>query len=628
MPTPLSFRAFKKRTPSRTLGGLWSRLLFGVALLSLGGCSYSDSDEEGSVESSSNSCISSSECVSGSCVEGICQAGATELDSLLFEITPAGGTEIIAGLSFTQVVDGADIDPRSYDLLLPEVSDITGTLRGAAIDTESCVTNEELPAVDLEADTALPFRLTMTPRDRRLGLARAPQVAELTVEQTKQEGVRMAVTPGLYDLYIEPQSTVLVSDPAEGELPVGCVRPPFLIVNREIEGGEVNLMFEPPQPQLLGVTVRFPGTAADLSEWTVDLIERDTGRVLSNRARLGEAQLVEENLEYQVQLAFSQPLVDGVPVEGATELVRLSPPEDTIAPTFYVERSVVDLFQDGQGLIDQLKSLPDPVTFSAPVASQATDGKEAVPATVTIVATSLDSTSPGTVALFSQTVETNEGGSFEAKLLPGTYKARVEPQDEEFVSTEWEFSVSDSAKKQVGQVVLLEKRERVEGFLESFNRVRLPFVPVFGTSLSSRQTNNVFDVALGRATAVPKITSISTDEAGLFSVYADPGSYHLTFQPPAGSGFAWGIVPGIQVGEETLSVGRVRLPPPVVIRGQLRSNDARIGSLKGALIRAHALLNDGELVATYEEADSAVAVGEARVTEADAFRLLLPSSFK
>ena len=591
-------------------------------------CSYSSDAATEAFEAPSNQCSSGDECSLGSCLEGICQAGSTVFPALLLEVTPAAGTAVISGIPFTRVVEGEDIDPRNYELVLGAVSEVTGSLVGAPIVEEACVADASLPAVDTSTGQPVPFRMTLTPRDRRLGVAHQPYSAALSPEDTNSSSVKLGVAPGNYDIYIEPQATELSAKASSQEVPSGCVRPPYLIVDQEIASGLVNLKFEPPQPKTLGVTVRFPQSSGDLSEWTVDIIERDVGRILSNRAQLGVPEVENDSLEYKVELAFTQPLVGGVPSTGASELVRLSPPSSVVAPTFFVERSVVDLFQDGQGLIDQLKSLPKPVSFSAPVAGADSEGSEAVAATVTLVATTLDSTSPGTVALFSRTVETEQDGAFRADLLPGVYRVHVEPQSDEYASVDFELTVSASAGTQVGKVVQLPRRRIVSGRVESFNGARLAGLPIQGSSLPPTSPSNIFVLAQGRAFYTPTVTGSSTDESGRFSLFSDEGIFHLTVRPPPASNFAWGLVTSVKVQEEDVNLGRVTLSVPLVIRGKLRSEDSRVVSLRGAVIRAHVLLTGEELAESYAEADSVIAVGEARVGDNDAFRLLLPSSFK
>src|SRR5690606_27763032 len=214
------------------------------------------------------------------------------------------------------------------------------------------------------------------------------------------------VPPGRYDIYAEPDTPF-----------GGCVRPPFLALNQELSGGSVNLRIELPLPELMHVTIRYPHLANDLRDWTLDLVQKDSGRLISSQAVLAEPEETEEGLEYHVDLAFSR--VEGEAPAAANELVRLSPPSTVVAPVLYLERSIVDLFQQGLGLIDQLTELASPVKFGGRVALSGSS--KPIPATVTYVATELASTNPGTVAAFSRSASTDSEGYYELELLPGAY---------------------------------------------------------------------------------------------------------------------------------------------------------------------------------------------------------------
>src|SRR5690606_9202280 len=110
---------------------------------------------------------------------------------------------------------------------------------------------------------------------------------------------------------------------------------------------------------------------------------------------------------------------------GGTQLVRLSPPAQLTAPQMVIDRSVVELFHEGEGVIDQLRSLPRPVHVVGYVG--VANATLTVPATVSLVATELRMISPGTVAAFERVVETDETGQFAVDLLPGTYRVIAVP---------------------------------------------------------------------------------------------------------------------------------------------------------------------------------------------------------
>ena len=582
-----------------------------AALLVLGtGCNLGFSDDPAAT-TEQNECSESAECGGGTCSSGMCRTQTTELGALLIYVTPASGTPVIAGVGFANIVEDLDFDrgPSGYEISLGHVSRITGAVRGGIISEENCVIDESLPLAIPNEDGSIAARLTLTPRERLLGLTNPSYTIEVSDQSQGAYTIYLNAPPGRYDVYVEPRTTA-----------AGCVRPPYLAVDREIEPGDVSLAVNLPEPTALHVRVQYPGGATDLRGWTVELVERSSGRRLSNRAVLGEAVEIDGGFEYAAELSFSE--VEGAGSSAASELVRLSPPKDVVGPEVYVERSVVELFQDGGGLIDQLTELPLPVTFSARVATE--DAKVAVPANVLFLATSLESTGPGTVAAFSSSVETEETGLFEVKLLPGRYRAIVRPRDETLAPVETEITVND-AEVQAGRTIEVVRRQEVTGQVVDFRGSALSGVSVVMAAAEHRAVWSVLEMAQGRQTFPPDATSAVTRGDGHFSLLSDEGRFHMTGRLPSSSGYPWQVRLGERVGEEPLNLGRLRVSLPVVVSGMLTSQD--IGDVvPEALITAYAMLKDGKPVADAQEADQVTPVAESRVDAEGRFRLLLPST--
>lgn len=610
-PSPLSlfFRCF---LPFRAWQFGWLLLLGANS-----GCGLHLGDT-GAPELEKNSCTSSDECGSGFCSGSICQTGKTEISALLLDVTPASVTPRIAGVGFSQVVEQFEMGPAGdYEVSLGHVSDISAVVTGAELSSDRCVADRTMESGSAGEDGSLLARITLTPRARLLGIANPPFSA---LAEKKGDGfaVEMVASPGQYDIYVEPQTT-----------DEGCVRPAYLILDQTV-AGKFELSIELPPPEVLGVTIRYPAGRDELSGWQLDIVERDTGRLLSNRATLSEPVETDEGLEYSVELAFSQIVREAGP--EAAEVVRLSPPSYLVAPTIYVARSVIDLFQDGQGLIDQLNVLPETVDFSARVAlfGQATGA----PASITFVATQLEAASSGTVTGYSTTVLSSAEGELQAKLFPGTYRVIIEPVDPAYGVAESEVVVTDSAPEQVGKTLEILPRRAVSGRLVSFRGDAVSGVSISAMAAPKTAAPNVLGVALGQQSFSPSSVSRASAADGSFEVRADPGDFHFAARPQSSSGFAWRIVPNVTMESEDISLGRVELPLPVVVNGTLISED--IGSVPDALIRAYAFLKDGQLVIPVEgeegrvpsEADSVVAVGEARADHEGRFRLLLPSVFE
>lgn len=579
-----------------------------------GACSVSlDAGVES--ELSQNTCDNDDACGTGVCRSGMCQAQSTELQALLLGITPPTGIKMIAGIEFTSVVEGFEPGPFGYEIQLGNVTQLEGKVFGAALDPETCLKDPDGATANAAGDGSLPVRLTLTPRERLLGLPSPPLTAK--VQDLKGTGsgsyeFALNVPPGRYDLYFEP----LANDG-------NCVRPPLLMVDQELVPGIVELTMELPVPDSLRVAVRYPKITDDLNGFTLDVIERDSGRLLSSRARLGVPEQTESGLEYSVELAFSE--VQGSETALAGELVRLSPPPGMVAPTLYVERSVVDLFQGDQGLIDQLTEIPSPVRFSSRVAIAGLPSP--APATVLLVATALDSTNPGTVAAFSQSVDTDDQGNFEVDLLPGSYRMSIEPFDPTMARTSADLTVVGSSKTQIGKTIEISSRREINGRVVSFDGSAVVGAPIWAGAEPFTSMANVLEAAQGRVRPYPTAVGGSSASNGKFSLLADAGVFRVTARPQGSSGFPWRVRLGVDAGAGDVDLGRLQLSLPLVVGGRLTSRDLA-DVVPNALIRAYAFVKDDQLVASREEADSVIAVGEARVDSAGRFQLLLPSVFK
>ncbi len=594
-------------------------LVGGVVLgFLLAGCSvdYRESEES---SLSVNSCERAAECEGGRCIDGQCRAQQSELSAFLLEVVAPSGTPNIAGVNFTRVV--RDIENARYDIELDHVSRISGLVVLAESDGASCVKDEGAESYPPSSDGSLPVRITLTPRERLWGLPSPTHSAEVSLldNETNQYEIALNVPSGKYDIYVEPLG---VSDK-------GCTIPPYLIVDQELVSGDVKLNLQLPPAGPLSVTIDYPTLKDDLSQWIVDIIDRDTGRLLSNRVTLGEPISQGGSLKYMSSLAFSE--IGGTSTNTATELVRLSPPEEAVAPILYVERSVVDLFQGGTGLIDQLEELPPPVQFSA--RSTLLGASKAAPASVHLIAVELLSTRPGTIASFERRVQTDEDGFFQVELLPGQYRMLTEPFDPRLRRSETLVTISDEAETQIGKTIELSQRFRLNGKVMSFQGEPVAGAPVVARSVFQNTNTRVIDYALGRSSPSPSSPGTTSGLNGEFLFWVNPGNYHFSARPEPSTGFAWAILLHVQAEEANADLGRIVLELPVVLGGKLSSKDvgdATAGTdlVPDALIRAYAFLKEGKLADGPESADAVIPIAESRVDGEGRYQLLLPSSLK
>lgn len=597
--------------------------LLGLGVLGLAatlhGCSAAASLPTDGIDpgpgATTNACFEGAPCLGGFCSDdGFCRSEDTSLPAVLLEVTAPTGTPSIAGVRYMVSLDELP-ESGSVDVGLGYISRIDASVRGTTIPREQCVPPSEDQMAGTAADGSMAARVTLIPRESQLGLPSPVYSKETVTGEAGSYSAQLLAPPGHYDIHVEP----LGIDGA-------CVRSPYLAVNRELTPGNIGLNLQLPVPARLDLTVIYPGYIDVLSQWLVDIVDRASGKVLSNRVLLKDPIGGSGQLEYSAALAFSP--VDNDDSSSATELVRLSPPEGVTAPTIYLERSVVELFVAGEGVIDQLTNLPSPVLYTGRINER--DSADPAPGTVTLVATELTSISSGLVAAFSRTVQTDESGVFEVELLPGKYQVLMEPRSEELAQTATELTVSSGAGNQVGKVLTVGRRANVAGTLVSLSGARVQGVPIEAYPPAVSRSVDVIAAAQGLGSLVPRAELVmplgaedEVTDTGTFALLADPGSFHLIARPDVSTGFAWGFALGLDVESENIGLPDIVLSPPFVLEGEVSSSD--VGLVPGALVRAYAYVEGSAFSAEMDDATSVVAVGEARADANGRYRLLLPS---
>lgn len=595
-------------------------LFFAFGAVLAAGCAVGELELE-TGPATQNSCQDDDECGEGRCVSGQCRAESGKIQTLLLEVTPPADAVGIGGVRFVR--DVTNLDPRGGvlsdgdGLVLDHTARIEGTVQGqSGTEPSRCVPPTSNMTGVVAVDGSFPARVMLTPRERLLGVQSPPHATETQPASDGRNRFVLNVSKGSYDVYVEPLA------------PVGaCAMPPQLFLGASIEAGGVELKLVLPPPQHLEVSVRIGGPEPGLEGWTLDVVEQDSGRVLSTVAQLREPEKVGDELWYQALVAYS-PVQAVDPTAGnaksGTELVRLSPPKGVTASVIVVQRSVVELFQQGQGVIDQLDTLPVPVEVTGQVTEAGTpEGKAA---TVTLVATKLRGVAAGTVASFQRTVEADSTGRFDVSLLPGTYSVFAVPASETGLAaavTEWEINASDV---QAGKLVQLNPSSVLSARMTDAGGRAIAGVPVQAAATPAATFADVLDRALGKTTFVPRAEGTVSSLDGEFEVRTDPGLFDLWVRPEVRSGFAWFVRSSVSVGGAGVDLGKIALPLPVEYRGTLLSMDTS-GAVPSALVRAYAYLEGSELTNDPTKATSLIQVAETRTNQEGDFRLLLPASF-
>ena len=582
--------------------GRWVALFLMLPL----GCSFSKSDES-EEDTTTNTCHDSSDCgENGRCSGGRCRAIEGQYGSFLFEVT-APGAATSADFSGITFLATRDVDPTGgrFDLELGSVAEVTGLIEPPpVIGREPCV------RYDFDA---IPLRVTLAPTERLLGLSARiyTALAECADDACEQAAFGLRVPPGDYSVYVKPEPGEVASEDI-------CEVVPQLFRQVEIGPARVYLPLELPDPSSLNVTVHSTLTGvsetgeneAQLDGYTVDIVDSVSGRRLSTARQLGSAADAEDHAEYVVALEYSAPIGDTD--DAAPDLVRLSPPEDLVAPAVLMERAGLELFA-GEAVIEQLRELPPAITLEGRVERA---NAEPALASVTLRATALDFLEPGTLASYERTVETIADGRFQVQLFPGTYRVTVVPPlESELAVVEAEWDVASEPAIQAGRTVTLPEGPRLIGSVVTPSGRALAGANVQAVASTSNANASVLQAALGEAPFVPRANAGVTDADGRFALLSDPPWVDVSVRPTVGSGFAWLVRPNVPVTvPDSVDLGNMALPLPVPYSGHVTVLDGVV--LPGALIRAYVLLDD--------PAEAVVQVAESRADAEGGFELLLP----
>jgi hypothetical protein len=611
-----------------------------------------------------NECASASECVNGECIEGLCVSQAGELNHLAFELIPTARAGAIGGKSMW--ILASDSNESFRDLVFGGISRVTGYIQVAI--APDCmdvafVGSSGAPvkaAVDrtIPPRVTIPARVTFTQTANKLELAPAATIEQdlddvygfaaepFTASVDTQGGgpseppfklaFQFNIPAGFHDIYIEPspihsQATIKQRDE--------CTLAPQLLLNQAIASyHDVILTMSVPRPAPLLLEVRFPADGS-FADWQLDMIDPESGRVLSTRITIPDdaksGWVTPTPLRY-LPVAISGTGMD-TPDRNANELVRLAPPAGLVAPTFLFERSALELFEEGSGVLSPLESMPTAVDFEGQVLRRGSSLP--VPASVTLTATRLLKVPTGVFATFSRTVTTDAEGRFELPLLPGSYRVEVAPSGVEgqigggLAPAKADWEVPASPKVQAGRVMEVDPVLEVEG------RASVGLVDTFALGASVglepsvlRAKPNALARLLGESTALPRSARTSIgDTAGNFAFSTDPGIFDFFVRPPEESNLAWYVMPGLEL-QASKDLGTVALPLPVRLTGSV-AIQSFVGpeppTVTQALLRAYVLLDEaGAPTSDDTKAKAAVAVAETRVDESGHYVLNVPASLK
>jgi hypothetical protein len=600
-------------------------LAFSLVSLLSAGCSISAVKDQ-SLQPTKNQCKTSDDCGSGGvCTGGMCRAAQGKFSTVMFEITPpATSVGGFAGIRFLKTLQRLHTDGGQLDLSLDNVTDLRGTFVPTKADFQSLLgcTFDTGKA----SDGSVPGKVTFTSSAGSLGWSSGTAMVETSFGPTTGpngesfSGNRFSVTlpPGEYDIYVEPTL------PANPDKPL-CNVPPQLFRHQHVEGGKVTLPLVLPAPSQFSMTLSQPNGAMSFDGWSARMVDSITDAVLSNPVKLSSDDPTADPVVYQVDFDYST-VVGGDQKGIGHELIELSPPDGVDAPTFYMDRSALQLMSTTKVEVDQFADLPSPVKLKGTV--EENDTLVPAKATVTLSATDLDGLQNGTLGSYIKSYETDSQGRFSAKLLPGTYHVQVVPKDPGLAAYETIWTVGATPSVQAGKVLGLDASAKLSGsVLTPAGNDPLVGAPVQAVASPSKSHASVLEAALGNAPLVPRASSDVVDDKGLFTLRTDPGAFDVSVRPPDGTGFPWLVRSNVQVKSGLEDLGQMKMPLPVVYSGLVSVLPSDAGSaVPGALVRAYIFM-DAQQSYTSDPAGatSVLPIAETRADGQGNYTLLLPA---
>lgn len=573
-----------------------------------------------------NQCESDADCGGGTCVFKQCRSRNGTFQNLLFEVTPPANGSPIAGVQF--LIPNKDLSEGDASLSLQQVSQVTGQVKAEML---KCPPQFGEPGNVLAKanDLSVPAVVSLLPAASWLGLYSPGAVVQAELIDTKYFSFSAKVTPGLYDIYVQPHR-----QPDES-----CPVPPLLLRGQEISSGPVSLSILLPEPSVFELHVAWTRGDGGLNGWTVDMLDSKTGRTISNRVPLALAK--GSTTDYSATLAYNPVLALGKPsAQQADQWIRLSPPEDlptNIAlPTVIMARSALALFDANRGTLTDFTSLPPTVHL----VGQVTSGSRPQPvlATVTLAASEINGMSDGVLASFTRTVNISaDGHTFDVYLPPGKYRVSTAPQAPLYPSRDSDIPLAADLRnwvvpqmptEQQGKVIELGNALPITGRVLNASGLPVSTAQVQASaSPKALSESESLRALLDGPSFVPRASAGDVNSMGDFTLKADPGTFDISVRPNDDTGFAWLVLSRVPVttANAGISLGQLTMPLPVSYGGTVTVGDTP-EVVPGALVRAFIYLKDGQYTTNQDrDADSVLQVAETRADQDGHFDILIPA---
>lgn len=542
-----------------------------------------------------NSCEAEGECgESAVCAPvndaPLCASTKADLAGIIFEIRPSVVAKFGAGTSYL-------IDPSAQGVTLQ--SSIPGPVAWDPVlpPLVSISPGEVFCLADM---SSIPAKVEFTRVSGFVGLPEEIKNASPEMGEGSSFAFHIDVPPGLYNIYVEPEST-----PEKPILCGGAPLPPVFIAGKEVAVDSTFRLDVEKSRNLTG-TIEAPG-AMDLDGWTLRVIEMNSGRLISDVqtiAHLDKSAPAAINLHYNL-------------TSGVAPVLYLAPPADHVAPSVFWDIAAIDL--QGDNIVEL--ALSTLAITPRDVEGHVLDANASpVIATVTLQSTGLSGDTFNNAA-FMVATETDADGLFKAKVPPGTYRVIAKPLDDQSLAiSEATWVIPDDATSCFcGQVVSLPPKVTLEGDVLTPDQGSLLQASAVA-SPSLPPPISYLDRKLGRAPELPReATAFIGDGYLLMSV--DPGAFDFSVRPNAGSRYPWLVRSKltVQPAEAYSSVGTLTIAHPVVVAGVVSDPFGEV--VPGASIRAWLPVKNEEGISR-----TVIQIGDALTDESGRYTIYLPPS--